>query len=89
MPPGRTVDNMLALLAAALVAGAAVPWGYRLPCGIGAVMIFLLMALTRMRGTTVKAQQRRTGDAYAAVERLRAERKKRFERNRPQRRDRD
>ena len=85
-PPGRTVDNMLVLLAAALVAGAAFPWAYRLPCGIGAVVIFFLMAYTRLRGMSAKTQKRRTGDTYAAVERLRAERKERFERGRPKRR---
>jgi hypothetical protein len=86
-PPIRPVENILALIAALLVAGAVFPWPLRLACAIGAVGVLVLMIVLRYRGHVVKKQKRRVLDVYAAVDRLRAERKERFERGRPRRRD--
>ncbi len=74
------------MIAAAFVAGAVFPWPLRLACVVGAVVALLGVFLVRFRKRTVKKQRRQTFDTYAAVERLRAERKARFEANRPGRR---
>ncbi len=77
----------MALIAALLVAGAVFPWPLRLACAIAAVGVLGLMIVLRYRGHVVKRQKRRVLDVYAAVDRLRAERKERFERGRPRRRN--
>jgi hypothetical protein len=86
-PPVRSIENILALLAAVLAGGAIYPWPFRLTCAIAAVGVLVVMIVNRYRARTKLVQKTRTVDTYAAVERLRAERKERFERNRPRRRD--
>lgn len=83
----RPVENLLAILAALLVSGAVFPWPLRLACAIGAVGVLILMIVMRYRVHAVKKQKRRVQDVYAAVYRLRAERKERFDRGRPRRRN--
>jgi len=82
----RPIENILALIAAVLVAGAVIPWSLRLACALAAVGVLLLMIVNRYRAHTVKVQKRRVLDVYSAVDRLRAERKARFEQGRPRRR---
>jgi hypothetical protein len=82
----RPIENILALIAAVLVAGAVVPWSLRLACAVAAVGVLLLMIVNRYRAHTAKVQKRRVLDVYSAVERLRSERKARFEQGRPRRR---
>ena len=76
----RPIENALAVVAALLVAGALLPWGLRLACAIAAIGIALLLVVMRMQAHTVRVRKRRIFDVYAQVERLRAERKARFER---------
>jgi hypothetical protein len=76
----RPVENAVAIVAAFLVAGALLPWGLRLACAIGAAGLMLLLVVLRWRAHTVRVQKRRIVNVYAQVERLRAERKARFER---------
>jgi hypothetical protein len=76
----RPIENAIAILAAFLVAGALLPWGLRLACAIGAGGLMLLLVVLRWRTHTVRVQKRRIFDVYAQVERLRADRKARFER---------
>jgi hypothetical protein len=87
VPPIRPVENILAMVAALLVAGAVFPWPLRLACAIGAVGVLVLMIVLRYKSHVVKKQKRRTIDVYAAVDRIRSERQARYERGRPRRRD--
>jgi hypothetical protein len=87
VPPIRPVENILAMVAALLVAGAVFPWPLRLACAIGAVGVLVLMIVLRYKSHVVKKQRRRTIDVYAAVDRIRSERQARYERGRPRRRD--
>ena len=80
-PPMRPVENALAVVAAFLVAGALLPWGLRVACAIGAAGIVVLLAVMRWRAHTARVQTRRTVGVYNRVERLRAERKTRYERS--------
>jgi membrane protein implicated in regulation of membrane protease activity len=82
----RPIENILALIAAVLVAGAVFPWSLRLACALAAVGVLLIMIVNRYRAHTAKVQKRRVLDVYAAVDRLRSERKARFEQGRPRRR---
>jgi len=78
---------VLVLLAALLVAGALLPWGLRIACAFGAIGVLVLMIALRLRARAVQTQKRRVVDVYAAVARIRADRKARYERGRPRRRD--
>jgi uncharacterized membrane protein len=84
--PNRPGSTILILIAGLMVAGAVIPWALRVPSAIGAGCVLVAMIVSQSRARTAKVQKRRVSDTYAAVERLRAERKERFERNRPRRR---
>jgi hypothetical protein len=83
----RPVENILAMVAALLVAGAVVPWALRLACALGAVGVLVLMISLRYKSHVVKKQKLRVLDVYAAVDRIREERRARYDRGRPRRRD--
>jgi hypothetical protein len=83
----RPLENILAMVAALLVAGAVFPWPLRFACAIGAVGVLALMIVLRYRVHIVKRQKLRTMDVYAAIDRIRAERRTRYEKGRPRRRD--
>jgi len=74
-PPMRRWQNGLVILAAFFVAGALLPWGFRLLCALGAIGIVLLLFVMRLRAHTVRPGRPRSDDVYGRVERIREARK--------------
>jgi hypothetical protein len=78
----RRLENALFLVAALLVIGGLYSWTYRVACTVGAVGVFLVIVTLRLKARAVKRQVTKTNDAFAAVERIRADREKRMGRSR-------
>jgi hypothetical protein len=76
--PMRPWQNALAIVAAFLVAGALLPWEYRLACALGAIGIVLLLAMFRIGAHRIRQQKAQTAGLYAKIGRIRADRKARI-----------
>lgn len=80
--PARRAENLLAILAALLVAGTLAPWRLRLECAAAAIAVLIVMAMFRYRTLMKTARKQRTIDTYAAIDRIREERDQRYGRRR-------
>lgn len=76
----RPWQNALAIVAAFLVAGALLPWELRLACAFGAIGIVLLLFVMRVRSHRIVVTKKRTAGVYNQVDRIRSDRKERFQR---------
>jgi hypothetical protein len=76
----RPWQNALAIIGGFLVGGALLPWParYRLACAVAAIAIVLILFVARLRAHGKREGKRARADALSAVERIRAERAKRF-----------
>lgn len=70
----RPWQNKLAILAGFLVAGALFPWGLRLVCAFAAIVIVMLLLVTRLRTHAALKTREHTDDVLAKVARIRASR---------------
>lgn len=68
----RPWQNKLAILAGFLVAGALFPWSFRLVCAFAAIVIVMLLLVTRLRTHAAVQTREHTNDVLARVERIRA-----------------
>ena len=68
----RPWQNKLAILAGFLVAGALFPWSLRLVCAFAAIVIVMLLLVTRLRTHAALRTREHTSDVLSRVERIRA-----------------
>lgn len=78
VPPMPRWQNLLAIVAGFLVAGALLPWDLRLSCALGAIGIVLLLLVLRIRAHRAAVTKKQTSDVYGQIERLRTARKDRY-----------
>jgi hypothetical protein len=78
-PPMRPWQNLIALLATVLAAGALLPLPatVRLLCVAGAGILILLVLTARMRAHRVRRDRERVDATYDRIERIRAARDRR------------
>jgi hypothetical protein len=81
-PPMRRWQNLLALLAVVLAAGALLPLGERIRygCMAAAIGLILLILMTRLRAHRPAARRPSGPDVYDRIAKIRAEREKRTRR---------
>jgi len=77
-PPMRRWQNGLVILAAFFVAGALLPWGFRLVCALGAIGIVLVLFVMRLRAHGVRTDSAGTAATLERIAQIRAEREKRL-----------
>ncbi len=80
--PMRPVQNLLAIGALFLVAGALLPWGAtpRIVCSGAAIAIAIGLCISRLQMHAGDAQSRTASDTQARIDRIRAERAARMDR---------
>lgn len=76
----RPWQNALAIVAAFLVAGALLPWEWRLACAMGAIGIVLLLLIFRLRSHRFVVKKKGVENLYGQVAQIRAERAARLQR---------
>ena len=78
-PPMRPWQNVLALAATAIAAGALLPIAgvLRLACAAAAALLIVLLLAARMRAHRVRRDAGRVDATYARIERIREERARR------------